>query len=191
MNGIRLITLVLGCALFSGCVGIPEVNTNTISTTPASSMTMNIARKAVRACAELPNSTAMFDRFEATGFRSPNAPDFASRTKAAGGEVRVVIPLVSFDDGNVIVQAGIGYCYVGVRGMTPQQSFELAQPLVSRYKAITNAEHGDGLSDHVVQAWRVQPKGVPRVLIAAHKTWPWSRGKWPSVPGAAVTLIAR
>lgn len=191
MNGKLLCTAFLSMALVSGCARIPPVNTATISKSPASSVAFAEARKAVRACSALPDVKAMFDRFEAIGYRSPSAPDSASRTDLPGGKTRVVIPVVSHDDGEVIVQAGAGYCYVGLRGMTPQQSFTLAQLWVKRYGATTNAENGDGLSDHNVQAWRVQRNGVPSVLIGAHKTWPWDRGRWPSVPGAAVTLIAR
>ena len=132
----------------------------------------------------------MFDSFEALGYRSANAPDTSSRTQLAGGGTRVVIPTVSHDTGEVIVQAGGGYCYVGLRGMTPDQSFRLAQPLVREFGATTNAENDQGLSEHVVQAWQVRNTSVPTVLIAAHRTWPWDRGNWPQVPGAAVTLIA-
>lgn len=92
------------------------------------------------------------------------------------------------DTGEVIIRATSRYCHVGLRSMTPQQSYNLALPLVKKFKAKTNAEHGDGLSDHVVQAWRVQSVGPPSVTIAAHKTWPANTGGWPDVPGAAVTL---
>lgn len=188
----RLFCLAIGAQmLVSSCAGIPPVNTNTISNSPAGANAFAEARKAVRACAGLPDAKAMFDRFEAIGYRSPEAPDSASRTNLPSGKTRIVVPAVSHDDGKVIVQAGAGYCYVGLRGMTPQQSFLLAQSLVKRFGATTNAENGQGLSDNVVQAWRVQRNGTPAVLIAAHKTWPWDRGRWPSVPGAAVTLITR
>lgn len=191
MHGKLLLTLLLGAAVTSGCAQIPPVNTATISDSPANTAAFAEARQAVRACAGLPDAKAMFDRFEAIGYRSPLAPDRASRTALPGGQTRVVIPTVSHDDGDVIVQAGDGYCYVGLRSMTPQQSYTLAQILVERFGATTNAENGQGLSDHVVQAWRVESNGTPVVLIAAHKTWPWARGRWPSVPGAAVTLLTR
>lgn len=187
-----LSAVFLSTALISSCASIPPVNNATISKSPASTTAFAKAKKAVRACSALPDVKAMFDRFEAIGYRSPAAPDIASISDLPGGKTKVVVPAVYYDDGEVIVQAAAGHCYVGLRDMTPHQSFILAQFLVKRYGATTNAENGSGLSDHVVQAWRVQPEGVPSaVLIGAHKTWPWDRGRWPSVPGAAVTLFAR
>lgn len=191
MNAKLLCMVLFAVTLVSSCADIPSVNTATISNSPASATAFAEARKAVRACAGLPDAKVMFDRFEAIGYRSSGAPDRTSRTDLQGGTTRVVVPTVSHDDGEVIVQAAAGYCYVGLRGMTPQQSFTLAQTLVKRFGATTNAENGQGLSDQVVQAWRVQRNGTPAVLIAAHKTWPLDRGRWPSVPGAAVTLITR
>ena len=191
MNWKAWLMILAGAATFAGCVGIPPVNTKSISTSPASAVAFKEAQKAVRACTGLPDAPKMFDRFEAIGYRSPLAPDVGSKTKLANGKTRVVVPAVVHDTGEVIVQAGAGYCYVGLRGMTPQQSYALAQILVRSFGATTNASYGEGLSDHVVQAWRIQKGGVPSVLIAAHKTWPWDRGSWPAVPGAAVTLLAK
>lgn len=178
-------------ALIASCVGIPPLNTSTISTTPASSSNINTVRKAVNACAGLPDAPKMFGRFEAAGFRPPNSPKVASTTELANGGTRVVVPVVAYDDDDVIVQAGDGYCFVGLRGMTPQQSYQLAQILVKEFNATTNAANGQGLSHHVVQAWQVQENGRAKVLIAAHKTWPWDQGRWPDVPGAAVTITTR
>lgn len=188
MNRRALLTLLV---VVSGCGGIPAVNTETISTVPASPAAFNEAKEAVRACAALPDETELFDRFEAIGYWAPPASDVAPPTQSTDGKTWVLGRVVSHDTGDVIVQASRGYCYVGLRGMTPQQSYELAQILVTKFHATTNAENGDGLSDHVVQAWQVQQKGTANVLIAAHKTWPWDRGRWPSGPGAAVTLMTR
>ncbi|MFW8635439.1 hypothetical protein [Cribrihabitans pelagius] len=182
-------------ALSSGCGGIPPVDTNTISVSPAGSVAFAEAKRAVRACTALPDDSELFDRFEALGYwsrpetntASPETED-TSRTGKGGGLHYVLGPRVSHDTGEVIVQAGAGNCYVGLRGMTPAQSYELAQILVTAFDATTNAENGEGLSDHVVQAWQVRDKGRPKVLIAALKTWPWGRGEWPGEPGAAVTL---
>jgi len=187
-----LLFFYLACgAMLAGCASVPSVNTKTISGVPASSVSFNEAKRAVRACTGLPNASEMFDNFEAIGYRSPLAPDSTSKTKLPNGKTRIVVPLVVHDAGDVIVQAGEGYCYVGLRGMTPQQSFNLAQILVEKFGATTNAENGQGLSDHAVQAWRVQGSGTPSVLIAAHKTWPWDRGSWPNEEGAAITLVTR
>lgn len=182
------------CLLFvllSGCVSRPPVDLTTISKSPVGAKAFAEAKRAIRACAGLPDSKRMFDNFEAIGYRSPHAPDFASKTALPGGKTKVVVPTVWYSNGDLFIQAGIGYCYVGLRGMTPEQSYQLALPLVAKYGATTNKENGQGLSDHVVQAWRVQDIGPPTVLIAAHKTWPSGRGRWPSEPGAAVTLSAR
>lgn len=191
MNRKTSYILLANFVFIASCVSIPPVNTSTISTTPASSSDINTARKAVNACAGLPDAPKMFGRFEAIGLRPPNSPKVASTTELANGGTRVVVPVVAYDDGDVIVQAGDGYCFVGLRGMTPQQSYQLAQILVKEFNATTNAANGQGLSHHVVQAWQVQKNGIARVLIAAHKTWPWDQGQWPDAPGAAVTLTTR
>ncbi len=125
----------------------------------------------------------MFAAFAAMGYASGE-----TRATQRNGNTLTSGRVVSYNDGGVIVQVSEQRCYIGVLSMTPEQSLQLAQPWVREYRAITNAEFGDGLSPHVVQAWRVQPGPVPTVLIAAHKTWPWDRGTWPDEPGAAVTL---
>ncbi len=185
----NLTMLIAVSALTVGCASIPPVNTSTISTTPASSAAFAEAKRAARACTGLPDEQEMLRRFRALGYRTPAGPDTDSNEGSANENAFILGPLVQHDDGSVIVQAGTGYCYVGLRSMTPEQSRQLAQILVSKYGATTNAENGQGLSDHAVQAWRVQNGGVPKVLIAANKTWPWDRGLWPDVPGAAVTLM--
>jgi|GEM_PF-2554831 len=190
----QVLFVFMGLSVVSGCVSnstVNTVNTATISSSQASAKAFSKAKRAVQACSGLPNSKKMFDSFEAIGYRSTLAPDFASRTELPGGKTRVVVPNVRYNDGELIVQAGLDYCYVGLRGMTPAQSYQLALPLVQRYGATTNEENGQGLSARVVQAWRVQDHGTPSVLIAAHKTWPRDRGTWPSEPGSAVTLFAR
>lgn len=170
------------------CATIPPVNKATMSGSAAPANAFAQAQRAVQVCSRLPNASAMFDGFEAMGFRSTSAPDRVSRQQIANGGERVVIPNVRFDNGQVIVQAGLDYCHVGLRNMTPSQSLRLGEMLAGRYGARTNAELGQGLSDHVVQAWQVRNSSVPKVLIASLKTWPWDRGQWPKTPGAAVTL---
>lgn len=94
--------------------------------------------------------------------------------------------------------------------MTPSQSAKLAQRWVRAFDAKSNAEVGDGLSDHVSGAWRhffTEPARIPdkaayshRVYIAAYKTWPQGPydpqrqfgydiyGLFPEAPGAAIGL---
>lgn len=171
-----------------GCASVPPVNTATVSASAASANAFAQAQRAAQVCSRLPNASAMLDGFEAMGFRSASAPDSVVRQQVANGGQRVVVPNVRFDNGDVIVQAGMTYCYVGLRNMTPTQSLQLGQMLANRYGALTNAELDQGLSDQVVQAWQVRNSSVPKVLIASHKTWPWDRGRWPNTAGAAVTL---
>lgn len=61
-------------------------------------------------------------------------------------------------------------CIVGLEGMTPQQSFQLAEPRARKFDAQTNAERGQGLVSNAVQAWASigESRGV---YVAAYKTW--------------------
>lgn len=189
----RRATIAGICAVFlAGCTDIPPVSTSTISTSPASAQAFSQAQRALRVCAALPDSKRMFDGFEALGYREAGGPDVSSVTKLPGGGRSVVVPLVYHNDGQLIVQAAEGYCFVGLRGMTPEQSYRLAQMLVRKYDLATNAELGQGVSSHVVEAWQAKTRPSSRILVAAHKTWPWDRGHWPKdQKGAAVTLYHR
>lgn len=71
---------------------------------------------------------------------------------------------------------------VGVEGMTPEQSYQLALPLVAYFEATSNTELGQGLTPNAVEAWRAAGATTP-VFIAAYKTWDVL-----GVPGAAVRL---
>ncbi|RVT82756.1 hypothetical protein DXV76_16100 [Rhodobacteraceae bacterium CCMM004] len=179
----RALIPIASLMLMLGCASIPPLDTTTISQTPASASQMAFAGRIVRVCSGLPDADRVMAAFEAMGHQVGRW-----RMIMGGGEELVSPRQVSFERGDVIVQASETDCYVGVKGMTPEQSYQLAQPWVRHFGAITNAEAGQGLSPHVVQAWGGRPKGTPVVLIAAHKTWPWDRGEWPDVPGAAVTL---
>lgn len=166
----------------AGCGGIPEVNTKTISTSPASPEHFAKAKKAVRNCTAYPNSGAVLAAFERQGHTAGRA-----RMILKDGTELVSNPTITHDDGDLIISVSSRHCYVGLRGMTPKQSFELAKIWATQYRSSTNAELGQGLSDHVVQAWRTRYPNKT-LYVAAHKTWPWDRGRWPNTPGAAVTL---
>lgn len=79
-------------------------------------------------------------------------------------------------------------CIVGLKNMTPAQSYELAQPWVRQFGALTNAERGQGLSDKVVQAW-ASLRSDRKVYVAAYKSWAARRSPFPRGPGASVRLI--
>lgn len=183
-------SLVLTLALMvAGCGGIPPVDTSTISRKAASPTEFGKAERAVRICANLPDAEAMFRGFEAVGYREHVGPYRSLRQELPNGQTRFVVPSVSYDSGQLIIQANEQTCYVGLRSMTPEQNFELAQIWARHYDLATNSELGQGLSDHVVQAWQAKSYPSSSTLVAAYKTWPWDRGKWPKdEPGAAVTL---
>ncbi|MFY0618598.1 hypothetical protein [Shimia sp.] len=183
-----LVALSFAASILSNCGNSSTVRQDTISTTPASSSIFREAQKAVDACAQLPNEKAMYAKFRALGYFKDNAENSSLQVPTSNGSHVVLKSAFRHDTGQIIVQANSRYCHVGLRNMTPQQSYNLAQPLVKKFNAKTNAEHGNGLSDQVVQAWRVQNVGPPTVTIGAYKTWPSNTGKWPETPGAAVTL---
>lgn len=178
-------SLVLTLALIvAGCGGIPPLNSATISNTPASASEMANARRAVETCKQLPNGHAMQTAFESQGFVFST---FVLDPRT--GDTLDTAPFFSSGDGSLVLQVSTRGCAVGLRGMTPQQSFELAQIWARHYDLATNSELGQGLSDHVVQAWQAKSYPSSSTLVAAHKTWPWDRGQWPKdEPGAAVTL---
>ena len=77
--------------------------------------------------------------------------------------------------------SGVGICWIGLEGVTPKQSVELAQIWVAAFDAKPNSAYGDGLSDHVSGDWYnlfTEPELFPDktrykhpVFIAAYKTW--------------------
>ena len=163
----RLMFCIAALVVLAGCGGIPEVNTQTISKSPASSQQFAKAKQAVRNCSSYPDADAVLASFERQGLTPGQA-----RMVLNDGTELVSDPSISHDDGNLIVSVSSRRCFVGLRGMTPQQSYELAQIWAKKFGSSTNAELGQGLSDHVVQAWRT--RYADRTLyIAAHKTWPW------------------
>ncbi|TCS60016.1 hypothetical protein EDD52_11626 [Primorskyibacter sedentarius] len=173
------VAAMLGLA---GCPGIPPVNTATISQTPASNRLFAQAKEAVRICSKLPDWKAVYSAFGAAGYE-------IRTLDALGQDGRVVqrTHFVNGEDAEIFLIATPRGCTVGIENMTPAQSFELAQPWVKAFGAKTNAELGQGLSPHVVQAWR-SIRDDRHVYIAAHKTWPADNYVFPDVPGAAATL---
>lgn len=148
---------------------------------PATPKQMATAGKALALCTK---AAPDWQKAQA-GFRQAGyAPTRSKKMQSAAKRQRAII--LENGAGVVVFLARSGKsngCFVGVRGMTPKQAFDLAAPIAKSYRAVTNAELGQGLSKEVVEAWRVTNK-TPKVFIAAHKQWDVL-----DVPGAAVSLI--
>ncbi|MCV6591965.1 MAG: hypothetical protein OIF48_03365 [Silicimonas sp.] len=201
----RLLSLgFAGMAALSlvGC-GIPPVDTTLISQNPADAQDFSIAKRAVNACKDLRRDKVRAS-FLRAGFKVSEKTESLSRNRTLK---RLIIQAPS-DRVSVFYHGGS--CWVGLEGMTPAQSRELASIWVRAHDAKPNSAFGDGLSDHVSGAWRhffVEPPRFPdkaayrhRIYIAAYKTWPYGPydpqnqygfdiGEiFPAVPGAAVEL---
>ena len=74
-------------------------------------------------------------------------------------------------------------CIVGLSGMSPQQSYELALPWAEQFSAPTNAELGQGLARNAIEVWNLYGDGFI-VRIAAYKTW-----EILGEPGAAARIV--
>ncbi|MEP5732249.1 MAG: hypothetical protein ABJL67_23105 [Sulfitobacter sp.] len=166
--------------LLAGCA--KPVNQKLVSTTPATPQQFSEAKSAASVCGRhAPNWVAASTALKAKGYTETKNARLASIQRAQ----RAVILENSGTD--VIVLLGSrgdeGACFVGLAGMTPQQSFELAQPWVKKFDARTNAERGQGLAKNAVQAWgTLEEKRI--VYVAAYKTWDVL-----DAPGAAVRLL--
>lgn len=137
---------------------------------------------AVNACAKLPDTEAVLSGLEEIGFKRTRKDASKNQSSDPFDEV------VSDPSGNLKIEASSQGCIVGLEGMTPEQSYELALPWVDAYGARTNASLGQGLSQHVIEAWRAtSPQGVP-IFIAAYKTWPLRSNVASDLPGSAVRL---
>ncbi len=186
---IRLhISLLLAVLLAVSACGIPQVDSSTISGSPASAKYFTKAQKAVEMCSRLPDREAAIAGFRSLGYNTSHW-EFTTRSgkKSTSG-----ISLQEHDD-QLFIYLSETSCIVGLKNMTPQQSYQLAQPWVRKYRAIANEKLGQGLSDHAVQAWQTKPANGVRVLISAGKTWHWDSNSIPETfrksPGASVRLI--
>ena len=156
------------------------VRARDISSVPASSSQFRIAQTAVSICGQnFPGLESTASNLRAAGFQETQNPRFTGISSLQ----RFII--FEHPDASILVglaNRGQRVCLVGLEGMTPNQSFSLAQAWVKRYGATTNAENGQGLSSQVVQAW--QSANLDRtVFIAALKSFPFFEK-----PGAAVRL---
>lgn len=194
----KLFSLCTGVAL-AGCT-IAPVDPTWISEVPANARSFAIAQQAVRAC----YGENALDKFRRAGF------GVATKTiKLRNGQDTTRIDITPPYEAVTVLFHG-KTCYVGLENMTPEQSAQLAGVWVRAYGAKSNAELGQGLSDHASGAWRnifTEPARVPdkaaykhTVFIAAYKTWPYGpydpqssfpysiKGRFPDKPGAAVKL---
>lgn len=192
----------LALCLGLGACGIPPVDPTYISDTPADAGSFALAQRAVRACSDMYSPGAVERKLQQAGFEVRVTGE-GLRNGRLVNRLEIAAP-----DDDVTVHYYDDTCFVGLVGMTPEQSYDLAQIWVKAHQATPNSAHGDGLSDHVVGAWRrffEEPAASGkaayrhRIYITAFKTWPYgpydparSLGyaiePFPKVPGAAVKL---
>ncbi|MEM8978879.1 MAG: hypothetical protein AAGD04_05305 [Pseudomonadota bacterium] len=170
-----LTVLLLGCGV--------SVDEDLISTQPAPKLEFVEARKAAALCAKhAPDWAALEEAFKSAGYAKSKDPRLAGFARSTGTAV--------LDKANTGMRVLVGEkndqegaCIIGLEGMTPEQSFALAQPWVGAFEAVTNAERGQGLSQNAAQAW-ASFEAERIIYIVAYKTW-----NVLFQPGAAVRLI--
>ncbi|WP_321830003.1 hypothetical protein [Thalassovita sp.] len=172
--------LVFFSVLLAACDA--PVDQKMVSTVPASAQQFSEAQKAAAVCGRhAPNWVAASQSLKSIGYHETEDPRLASIQKSQ----RAVILEKTGTDVVVLLGAsgGEGACIVGLEGMTPQQSLELAKPWVKTFGVRTNAERGQGLAKNAVEAWgTIEENRV--VYIAAFKTWDVL-----DAPGAAARLL--
>lgn len=180
---IKLIGLFSVVMALAGCLGIPPVNTATISENPASAQRYAAARQAVKICSRLPDTEAVMRGFEALGYKR-------SRLEFTTNDGRTIVSeSINSQNTDLKIIASSQGCTIGLEGMTPDQSFQLAQPWVRKFGLVTNESLGQGLSPHVVQAWQFPRFAHSEILVSAGRTWHIGSGLSSNVPGASVRLI--
>lgn len=166
--------------LISGCD--TPVNQKLVSTNPATPQQFSEAKNAATVCGRhAPNWVSASTALKSGGDTETENARLVSIQRTQ----RAVILENSGTDVIVLLgsRGGEGACIVGLKGMTPQQSFELAQPWVEKFDGKTNSERGQGLAKNAVQAWAtIEEERI--VYIAAYKTWDVL-----DVPGAAARLF--
>lgn len=172
-------TSLIAIALLSGCA--PQVDETLISYFDAPEQNMSEARRAVDLCLKTSGSWNLREQL----FRQARYLDATFEDPERDiDKLRAVVLIQPETD--VVVQLGAdggkSGCIVGLKGMTPQQSYELAQPLVAHFGAISNTALGQGLTPNAIEAWRASGTYAP-IFIAAYKTW-----NVLEAPGAAVRL---
>jgi hypothetical protein len=169
ISTVSFVLLICSCA--------PAVDEELISYFGAPEENMVEASKAVDVCLQVGRAHQRETIFRQAGFVDAVFED-PERDIERLRELILIHP-----DSDVVVQIGkngIGSgCLIVLKGMSPQQSHNLALPWVRHYNAVSNEELGQGLTPNAIQAWRSQGN----VFIAAYKTWDILEA-----PGAAVWL---
>lgn len=164
----------------SGCN--PEVDDALVSATPATAQQFSTAKLAAKACAE-----SVPDLFEAEFALKRVGFTFTEDERLKSIQSALKATIMEAPEKGVVVllgsRGGENACFVGLKGMTAQQSIELAIPWVKKYGALTNAEKGQGLAKNAAQAWSSFNERR-NVYIAAYKTWDIL-----DEPGAAARLL--
>lgn len=174
--------LALVATLALGACASQPMDESLISRTPASPEKFAFAKKTAKVCADsLPSLPETQEGLEAIGYVSGADPNVKARNTPRG-------PFLQAEGSDMLVvligQGRESLCFIGLLGMTPEQSFQLAQPLAESFDGVTNAERGDGLASDVVQAWSGKSPAGATVFIAAYKGWDVLR-----TPGGAVRII--
>lgn len=173
-----ILALALGAFGLTACVSVDD---DLISKTPASAQQFAEAKKAAATCGvHAPNWKALEAAYLSMGYSETQDKKRISVQKSQG----VVILEKAGTDMVIMVgsRGGEGMCIVGLKNMTPQQSYELAQPWVKKFGLLTNAERGQGLSDLMVQVWgKTEERRV--IYVGARKTFDVL-----DAPGSAASL---
>lgn len=176
-------TILATALLLTGCMTEETPSSYTpASYTAATQQQFAVAKSAASTCAQhAPNWTTVEAALLQKGYIA--TPD--ARLKSIQSKQRATI--LEKPQSGVVVLIGTkskeGACIIGLKGMTPEQSYELALPWVEQYGAVSNSERGQNLSKRAVQAWAARVDNR-QIYIAAYKTWDVL-----DVPGAAARLL--
>ena len=177
LGSIRVVLISWISALLSGCA--PPVDETLISYFGASEETIAKAREAAQLCTDFGPQEREVE-FREQGF--VNAA--FENSERSVDELRATL-LIHADTGIVALlgkDGGTSGCKIGAKGMSPQQSYELALPWVALINGVSNEDLGQGLTPNAIQAWRGYRNGF-QTFVAAYKTWDILEE-----PGAAVWL---
>lgn len=160
------------------------VDQSQVSTVPVSQQQFSDAQNAAEICGRFaPDMDRTEQVLRSGGYTDAQKEIFVNTAR----DQRITILESPNSDTIVVLLARRieGLCVVGLEGMTPEQSFQLALPWVEKFGALTNAERGQGLANNAVQAWA--SSNEDRLInIAAYRTF-----EGADVSGASVRLIYR
>ncbi len=179
MFRVRLVGVAFGTLV--ACA--PPVDESLISYFGAPEEGIAKAREAVEVCKDTSNAFAWDLRermMRNAGFVDGMFEDPERSVAHLRGTLLIHAPT------DVVVQlgedGGKSGCIVGLKGMSPAQSYELTLPWVEHFNGVTSAERGQGLTPNAIEVWRGYGTQF-QVFIMAYKTWDVLEA-----PGAAVRL---